>query len=334
MAATPETVKRLVKEGFAVEVAAGAGEAASFADGDYQAAGATLAAGGAGSATWPPADLVLKVAPPTPERGARAARRLAADLLPRAAQEPRRRAGARRAARQRARHGADPAHQPRADDGRALVAGQHRRLQGGAARRGAPRQVLPAADDGGRHHPPGQGGDHGRRRRRPAGDRDRAAARRAWSRSPTSAPRSRSRCSRSARKFIELPMQESGEGAGGYAKRDERGLPAQAARDRRPPRRRRRRGDHHRAGARASARRCWSPRDMVKGMRRGAVVVDLAADSRRQLRAVPARRRGQPRTACTILGYTNLPASMPEDAEHPVRAQRARAAAVDLQGRA
>src|SRR5262245_34079156 len=65
VAATPETVKRLVKEGFAVEVATGAGEAASFADGDYQAAGATVAADGAGSATWPAADVVLKVAPPT-----------------------------------------------------------------------------------------------------------------------------------------------------------------------------------------------------------------------------------------------------------------------------
>ncbi|HXT22564.1 MAG TPA: NAD(P)(+) transhydrogenase (Re/Si-specific) subunit alpha, partial [Thermoanaerobaculia bacterium] len=74
VAATPETVKRLVKEGFAVQVAAGAGEAASFADGDYQAAGATVAAG---ASAWPAADVVLKVAPPTPDE----ARALRAESL-------------------------------------------------------------------------------------------------------------------------------------------------------------------------------------------------------------------------------------------------------------
>ena len=63
VAATPETVKRFVKEGFAVHVAAGAGEAAAFSDADYEAAGAQRASG----ADWLHADVTLKVAPPTPQ---------------------------------------------------------------------------------------------------------------------------------------------------------------------------------------------------------------------------------------------------------------------------
>ncbi|MCX7589252.1 Re/Si-specific NAD(P)(+) transhydrogenase subunit alpha [Phenylobacterium sp. 58.2.17] len=43
VAATPETVKKLIGAGFAVTVEAGAGAAASYPDADYAAAGATLA---------------------------------------------------------------------------------------------------------------------------------------------------------------------------------------------------------------------------------------------------------------------------------------------------
>ena len=43
VAATPETVKKLIGAGFAVTVEAGAGTAASYPDADYAAAGATLA---------------------------------------------------------------------------------------------------------------------------------------------------------------------------------------------------------------------------------------------------------------------------------------------------
>jgi len=43
VAAVPETVKKLIAQGFSVVVEAGAGTAASFPDADYQAAGATLA---------------------------------------------------------------------------------------------------------------------------------------------------------------------------------------------------------------------------------------------------------------------------------------------------
>jgi NAD(P) transhydrogenase subunit alpha len=43
VAATPETVKKLIAQGFAVSIETGAGLAASYPDADYQAAGATLA---------------------------------------------------------------------------------------------------------------------------------------------------------------------------------------------------------------------------------------------------------------------------------------------------
>jgi NAD(P) transhydrogenase subunit alpha len=65
VAATPETVKRLVAAGLEVGVEPGAGAASYFSDEAYAAAGARLAADPAGA--WRAADAVLKVAPPTPD---------------------------------------------------------------------------------------------------------------------------------------------------------------------------------------------------------------------------------------------------------------------------
>jgi len=59
VAATPETVKKLVKEKIEVVVEKGAGEAASFLDSAYEAAGAQLTADLAGA--WSTADIVLKI---------------------------------------------------------------------------------------------------------------------------------------------------------------------------------------------------------------------------------------------------------------------------------
>ena len=62
VAATPDTVKRLVNFGFDVLVEAGAGELASFEDDDYVTAGAELVV--AADDVWRDADLLLKVRPP------------------------------------------------------------------------------------------------------------------------------------------------------------------------------------------------------------------------------------------------------------------------------
>ena len=69
VAATPETVKKLVKDGLSVTLEAGAGDAAHFADAAYREAGASLSADAA--AAWSAADLVLKVGPPSPEEARR-----------------------------------------------------------------------------------------------------------------------------------------------------------------------------------------------------------------------------------------------------------------------
>ena len=95
-----------------------------------------------------------------------------------AAHRPGDRQGAGRPRRHRDQPRRDPADAVAgADDGRALVAGQRRRLQGGPHRGQRLRPLLPAADHGGRHGQAGQRPDPGHRRGRAPGDRDRAAAR-------------------------------------------------------------------------------------------------------------------------------------------------------------
>jgi len=116
-------------------------------------------------------------------------------------------------------------------------------------------------------------------------------------------------------KFIELPMQESGEGAGGYARemgedflRKQREIVAR-----------------HVAGADVVITTAQVPgkrapvlltRAMVEGMRRGAVIVDLAVDSGGTGGNCELSQpdREVTHNGVHVLGYTNLPASMPEDA--------------------
>ena len=64
MAATPETVTKLAAMGFDVHVQADAGLLASFADDAYVKAGATIVTDSA--ALWASADVLLKVQPPSP----------------------------------------------------------------------------------------------------------------------------------------------------------------------------------------------------------------------------------------------------------------------------
>jgi NAD(P) transhydrogenase subunit alpha len=67
VAATPETVRRMIKSGLEVAVERGAGEASLFQNSEFEAAGATLLDDpGAG---WESADVVLKVTPPDDGEG-------------------------------------------------------------------------------------------------------------------------------------------------------------------------------------------------------------------------------------------------------------------------
>jgi H+-translocating NAD(P) transhydrogenase subunit alpha len=65
VATVPEAVVKLVKLGFAVVVETGAGELANCSDADYVEAGASIAPSAA--ALWSGCDIVFKVRPPTPD---------------------------------------------------------------------------------------------------------------------------------------------------------------------------------------------------------------------------------------------------------------------------
>ncbi len=65
VATVPEVVEKLIKLGFKVKVQSGAGDAANFADDTYRAAGAEIAPDAA--ALWAGSDIVFKVRGPTPE---------------------------------------------------------------------------------------------------------------------------------------------------------------------------------------------------------------------------------------------------------------------------
>ena len=62
VAATPATVKKLIKMGFEVSIQAGAGTQAQYLDADYSNAGATVSA--SADSIWSDSELVLKVNPP------------------------------------------------------------------------------------------------------------------------------------------------------------------------------------------------------------------------------------------------------------------------------
>src|SRR6185369_15288401 len=126
VAATPETVQKIIKLGFTVVVQAGAGDASALSDATYAEAGATIVPDAA--ALYAAADLVLKVRQPIAVPGGTTHE---ADML---------------------KEGAQiisflwPAQNARAAHGRAVGDGEHRRLPRGD-RGGQPvRPLLPGAD--------------------------------------------------------------------------------------------------------------------------------------------------------------------------------------------
>ncbi|MBA3058184.1 MAG: Re/Si-specific NAD(P)(+) transhydrogenase subunit alpha [Gammaproteobacteria bacterium] len=65
VATVPESVEKLIKLGFTVAVESGAGDASNFSDEVYRAAGAEIISGAA--ALWAASDMVFKVRGPTPD---------------------------------------------------------------------------------------------------------------------------------------------------------------------------------------------------------------------------------------------------------------------------
>ena len=71
VACTPETTKRYVKEGFEVLIESGAGKHAHFSDEHYRQAGAKIVSDADAEAAWGTADLVFRVYPITPEEASK-----------------------------------------------------------------------------------------------------------------------------------------------------------------------------------------------------------------------------------------------------------------------
>ena len=69
VATVPDVVEKLIKLGFAVTVESGAGDAANFSDDAYRAAGAEIVSDAA--ALWAASDIVFKVRPPSSDEVAR-----------------------------------------------------------------------------------------------------------------------------------------------------------------------------------------------------------------------------------------------------------------------
>jgi NAD(P) transhydrogenase len=67
VAATPESVKRLVAPGFSVLVEDGAGETAFYSNADYEAAGAKIVPS-TNEEVWKQSDIILKLRPPSAEQ--------------------------------------------------------------------------------------------------------------------------------------------------------------------------------------------------------------------------------------------------------------------------
>ena len=197
VALVPEALGKLKAAGLDILVETGAGAGSAIPDSAYQEAGATIVSTDAlyrrrtsssGSPSRPrPRSARLR-------SGQAVVGFLAPLIDPKPAKAPGRPGRDRDQPR---RHPADAVARP--DDGRAQLAGERRRLQGGPDRGQRLRPLLPAADHRGRHGQARQRPDPRHRRGRAPGDRHGPAARAPSSRPTTSGPRPASRPRRSAR---------------------------------------------------------------------------------------------------------------------------------------
>ena len=319
VAMTPQSAAALQKLGYECIVETGAGEAARFSDAAYAEAGVRVVPSAAD--LWNEADVVAKVRPPTDAEVAHCHARPDRHQLRLSRPERRAARGAEGEGRHHPRDGHGAAHQPRAEDGRAVVDGEHRRLPRGDRGRQQLRPLL---------HRPGDRRRQGARRPRcsssapasPASRRSAPRSRSAPSSMPsTSAPRSPSRSSRWA------PSSSSSISRSPAGRRRHRRLrraveprvPRDAARE--VPRARP--GDRHRhhhgadprpPGAEALDRRHGRADEARLGDRRPR------RRARRQLR--PDRPRPGDRDRRTASGSSATPTSRPGWRRRPRRSTR------------
>jgi NAD(P) transhydrogenase subunit alpha len=309
VAATPETVKRLIKAGFEVTVQAGAGQGAHIADQAFRDAGATI--GADARAAWSSADVVVKVGPPVEaallKEGAilvchvwahknvplvkqlrdRKVSCLALELIPRISR----------------------AQSMDTLSSQANIAG-YKAVLLAASRLGKYFPLLMTA--AGTIQPAkvvimGAG---------VAGLQAIATARRLGAMVEVSdiRPEVKEQVQSLGAKFIDLPMQESGSGEGGYAKEVSQDFlqKQQAILSEKIAA-----ADVVVTTAQVPGRP--APRliteEMVKGMREGSVIVDLAADSGGNC-ALTENGKEVTKHGVLILGYSDLPCTLPSDASN------------------
>ncbi|HEU5162643.1 MAG TPA: Re/Si-specific NAD(P)(+) transhydrogenase subunit alpha [Thermoanaerobaculia bacterium] len=307
VAATPETVRHYVKQGLEVLVESGAGAAAHFSDAEYEGAGAKIGQGSALSA----ADVVLKVAPPTP--GEAATMKEGALLISFLA--PHRNADLVRALQQRNVTSLAMELIPRTTKAQVMDA-----LSSQASIAGY-KAVLLAATRLGKYFPllmtaagtikparvviMGAG---------VAGLQAIATAKRLGAVVEVSDIRAavKEQIESLGGKFIELPMEESGEGAGGYAKemgedflRKQREIVAQHVAH----------ADVVITTAQIPGKRApvLLTREMVEKMKPGSIVVDLAVESGGNCE-ISERDREILHNGVLVIGHSHLPSDTPHDA--------------------
>jgi H+-translocating NAD(P) transhydrogenase subunit alpha len=311
VATTPEVVQKLVKEGLDVAVEAGAGAASSFSDAAFREAGARVFTAAEAAAAWGEADAVLTVRPP--ELSAAASMKRGAVLVGLLA--PYKNAELARAVAERGVSSLAMELVPRISRAQSMDA-----LSSQASIAGYKAVILAAAHLG-RYFPllmtaagtipparvvvMGAG---------VAGLQAIATAKRLGAVVEVSdiRPAVKEQVESLGGKFIALPMEESGEGAGGYAREMGEDF----------LRRQREIVTRHLSNAHVAVTTALVPgrpapklisREMLARMRTGAVVVDLAIEQGGNCEASRADevvREG----GVTVLAPSNLAASMAEDA--------------------
>ncbi len=310
VAATPETVKRLVKEGLKVSVEEGAGAGAFLRDAQYTEAGAQLVP--ADGKSWAHADMVLKVSPPMPDEAERLKRGAVLIGFTSAHKNP-------DAVRTLAARGATAlamelvpritrAQKMDALSSQANIAGYKAVLLAAAALPSYFPLLMTAA---GTVQPAkvvvlGAG---------VAGLQAIATARRLGAVVEVSdvRPAVKEQVQSLGGRFIELPLEETGEGSGGYAKElSKEALAKQQALVSQ------RIVASHVVITTALVPGRPAPRlvtaDTVRQMRGGAVIVDLAAEQGGNCELTRPGETHVTENGVTIIGHTNLPATLPQDA--------------------
>jgi H+-translocating NAD(P) transhydrogenase subunit alpha len=315
VAATPETVKRLIKAGFEVSVEAGAGQSSNLLDPAFAAAGATVVADA--KSAWSSADVVIKVGPPqhNARLGADEATLLKEGAILACHIWPHKNLPLVKTLRDRKISTLALELIPR------ISRAQSMDTLSSQANIAGYKAVLLAATRLGKYFPllmtaagtiqparvvvMGAG---------VAGLQAIATARRLGAVVEVSdiRPEVKEQVQSLGGKFIELPLQESGSGQGGYAKevsedflrKQQEILSAKIAA-----------ADVVITTAQVPGRP--APRlvteAMVKGMRPGAVIVDLAADSGGNCE-LTENGKEVVKHHVHILGYSDLPGTVPEDA--------------------